>query len=103
VVKAASRRKRRRKPSWLDVGFGAFGLAAEAAQVVALRGLALSRGGPAAAQEANRMVAEKVAAAFDLQAAALSGRLGREPATVTARALQRVRRKVRANRRRLQG
>jgi transcriptional regulator GlxA family with amidase domain len=48
------------------------------------------------------MVSEKVAAGADLHLKALTGELGHSPAGAAARILAHYRRRVRANRRRLQ-
>jgi hypothetical protein len=66
-----------------------------------LRALKIAAGGPAAHQEINRMVSEKVDAALELQARALTGALGLTPQVAAGRTLTHYRRKVRANRRRL--
>ncbi|MBV8912411.1 MAG: hypothetical protein JOZ05_05125 [Acetobacteraceae bacterium] len=73
----------------------------EAQQVIALRLAKLARGGPAARKEAHRMVAEKIAASIRaaqiVSAAAARGRAQ----DGTDAALRLVRRRVRANRKRL--
>jgi hypothetical protein len=66
-----------------------------------LRAMKIARGGAAGRAEAERMVREKVVAAADLQARALTGGLGVMPASASARAIAHYRRKVSANRRRL--
>lgn len=73
----------------------------EAQTVVGLRLMKLAAGGAAAEAEARRMVAEKVEAAAALQALAMTGALGFTAPAATAKALSHVRRRVRANRRRL--
>jgi hypothetical protein len=47
------------------------------------------------------MVSEKVVAAFELQAIALTGGLGLTPLSAASKTLRHYRRKVRANQRRL--
>jgi len=86
---------------WPELGWRAFTLSVEAASVMALRTLRLSAGGAAAAVEAQRMVQEKLEAAWTLQAKAVSGALGGSPARVTAKTIAHYRPKVRANARRL--
>ncbi len=76
-------------------------LAMEAQQVIALRLMALARGGPAAKREAHRMVAEKLdatAAAAGMMAAALARGAPDGGADAVVRML---RRRVRNNRKRL--
>lgn len=76
-------------------------LALEAQQVIALRLMKIAQGGPAAANEAHRMVAEK------LDAAAVAASLATAAATRgggdggTDAVLRMLRRRVRANRKRL--
>ena len=78
-------------------------LALEAQQVIALRLMKLAQGGPAAAKEAHLMVAEKVkaasvAAGLATTAAVRGGKDGGADAV-----LRMLRRRVRANRKRLSG
>jgi hypothetical protein len=91
----------RRLPAHLRLGFDAWALGMEAASVIGLRMLKAAAGGPAADNEARRMVTEKIAAAADLQLMALTGGLGTTPASAAAKTMAHYRRKVRANRRRL--
>jgi hypothetical protein len=86
---------------WLKVGFGLWLLGGEMAMVIVLRGMKLAAGGPAAAAESHRMIAEKIAAGFALQARAWSGRLGSTTPAVIDRSTRYYHRRVRANRRRL--
>ena len=76
--------------TWFDLTM----LAIESQQVIRLRTIKLARGGKRAHKEARLMVVEKVAAALQE-----SGRLfmGARPSSV----VKRVRKKVRANARRL--
>ena len=76
--------------AWFDLMM----LATESQQVICLRTIKLARGGKRAHKEARLMVAEKVAATLQE-----SGRLlmGARPSSV----VKRVRKKVRANARRL--
>lgn len=91
---------RRRNP-WIGLSFDAWRLGVEASQVVALRTMALAAGGPVAEAEARRMVAEKADAAMSLAALGATGALGLTAPRVAQGAMRVVRRKVRANRRRL--
>jgi hypothetical protein len=86
---------------WPGLGLSAWALGWEAATVIGLRTARIAAGGPAGTAESRRMVAEKVAAAWDLQVKAATGALGATPAGATARTLTHYRRVVRANRRRL--
>ncbi|MES2288381.1 MAG: hypothetical protein V4530_01485 [Pseudomonadota bacterium] len=87
--------------NWMTFGLNSWMLGYEAATVVGLRMAKLAMGGPGAAQEAQRMVAEKIAEAQSLNLRAMTGALGQSPAAVANASVQQVRRKVRANRRRL--
>jgi hypothetical protein len=91
---------RARNP-WLRIGFDAWALGLEASSVIGLRTLKIAAGGAAGEAETRRMVSEKVDAAVDLQAKALTGGLGFTGAGVASKTLAHYRRKVRANRRRL--
>lgn len=86
---------------WFDAGMDAWSLGAEASTVMALRTARIATGGSGALVETGLMVAEKVQAGFELQLAAMTGRLGTAPAGATRKAIGLYRRKVRANRRRL--
>jgi hypothetical protein len=59
-------------------------------------------GGPAAEAETRRMVSEKIDAGLTLQALALTGGLGLTTSSTATKTLAHYRRKVRANRRRLE-
>jgi hypothetical protein len=83
---------------WFDAAQCAY----EAQWVIALRMMHLAEGGPRAAAEAQRMVTEKVTALAAAQmAAAAALASGATPAAAAARALTPVKRRVRANRKRL--
>lgn len=69
---------------------------------MALRGAKISTGGDMDGAEARRMVAEKLEAAWALQALAMTGALGLTAPAALDKTLKHYRRKVRANRRRLQ-
>jgi hypothetical protein len=86
---------------WLRVGFDAWALAFEASSVIGLRALKIAAGGPSAEREARRMFSEKFAAGVALQTKALTGGLGLTAPTAAAKTLLHLRRKVRANRKRL--
>ena len=86
---------------WLRIGFDAWLLGLEASFTMGLRALKMMSGGIAAQAEARRMISEKAEAGLDLQAKALTGRLGMTAPSAAAKTLTHYRRKVRANRRRL--
>jgi hypothetical protein len=92
---------RRQTNRWLGIGFDAWRLGFEASAVMGLRALKIAQGGAAGQAEAERMVSEKVDAAMALQVRALTGGLGATPASATARTIAHYRRRVKANRRRL--
>jgi hypothetical protein len=87
---------------WLRTGMDAWALGIEASSVVALRMLKFAGGGAAAEAEARRMVSEKIEAGLALGALAWSGGLGVTAPRAASRTLAHYRRRVRANRRRLQ-
>ena len=91
----------RRNP-WLRIGFGAWSLGLEASSVIALRMLKIASGGKGGEAEARRMVNEKIEAGLSLQTKALTGGLGITPHSAATKTLAHYRRKVRANRRRLE-
>lgn len=77
-------------------------LGLEAQQVIALRMLRLAAGGARGQGEARRMVAEKIAAGAEAQATAVSAIMtGRGDTVVVGKVLRVVKRRVRANKRRL--
>ena len=86
---------------WVDVAFATTALGVESANVVWLRTLNASRGGPKAANEAWRMVSEKIASLAELQARFLAGSMGNTPSATARATVKHYRRKVAANRRRL--
>lgn len=92
-----------RKTSWMSLAIDGWSCGLEAATVVGLRMVRLSAGGAAAADEAERMVREKLEAAAELHRLALTGALGNTPRSASAKTLRHYRAKVRANRRRLGG
>ena len=87
---------------WLQLSLDAWSLGAEASAVIGLRTLKMAAGGAAAETEARLMVSEKVAATMALQAMAMTGQLGLTPQRAAAKTMAHYRRKVSANRRRLQ-
>src|SRR5687767_2263460 len=92
----------RRKPADpFTLGLNAWLLGAEAMGVIAQRGALIALGGAKAELEAERMVAEKAEAAWDLGLAFATGGLGIRPETVARRTLAHYGKRVRANRRRL--
>lgn len=93
----------RRPPTnpWLRLGMDAWTLGIEASTVIGLRTLRIAGGGAAGEAEFLRMITEKVDAGLALQALAMKGALGPSPDRAAAASLAHVRRKVRANRRRL--
>jgi hypothetical protein len=97
-----SGRKRRQSISNpFTLGLDAWLLGAEAMGVIAQRSALIALGGAKAQLEAERMVAEKAAAAWDLGLAFATGGLGARPDTIARRTLEHYAKRVRANRRRL--
>ena len=90
-----------RPGDWFAIGMDAWMLGAEAAMVIGLRSMKLAMGGAQAQREAHRMVAEKVQAGAALGMALATGQLGTDAESVTRGTVSHLRRKVRANRRRL--
>jgi hypothetical protein len=92
-------RKRRHK---LSDAFDLMRLGADAWMVVALRCATFGAGGPRAALEAQRMIAEKSAAALEAQiAAGFALATGATTRAASRKAMSGYRRRVKANRRRL--
>ena len=89
-----ARRKRPGTGLWLDMAGEMAGLAFEAGQVIPLRLMRIAAGGAAGKRESRRMVREKVDAAAH---AGIAFAFGDSPQKI----VRQVRRKVRANRRRL--
>ncbi len=86
---------------WMKIGLDSWMLGMEASTVIGLRMAKLAAGGPNAAAEAQQMVAEKMQAAWELQVAAVTGKLGSTPQDQASKTLRHYRRKVRANAKRL--
>jgi hypothetical protein len=91
---------RSRNP-WLGVSLSAWSLGNEASAVIGLRAMKIALGGPAGDAEIRRMVSEKIDAGLALQTLALTGGLGFTPQDAAAKTINHLRRRVRANRRRL--
>lgn len=87
---------------WLDLSFKAFQLGMESQSVIALRMMRLASGGRRSQTEASRMVSEKAAAAVEAQIQVAAGILtGQKDHVIAGKALKVIRKRVRANRRRL--
>lgn len=91
----------RRKDPWTTLAFDTWSLGLEASSVIGLRMMKLAAGGPAAQAEAELMVSEKVTASMMLPMLAMTGQLGATGPAVASKSVAHLRRKVRANRRRL--
>jgi hypothetical protein len=83
------------------LGLDAWLVGAEAASVMALRGAKLALGGAEAQREAERMIAEKAEAAWEVGLALATGGLGMHPETIARRTVAHYGKRVRANRQRL--
>jgi len=86
--------------AWTRLWFDSALLMTDATAVVSLRMLGMMQGGPKAAKEAERMVAEKMAAGIELAGALASGRV-RSPQAAARAAVRIAGKRVRANRKRL--
>ncbi len=87
---------------WLDLTFKAMAMGMEAQSVIALRLLRLAAGGARGESEARRMVAEKMTALVEAQTAATAALMnGGKHHVAAGKALNAVRKRVRANKRRL--
>jgi len=91
----------KRKDPWTSLAFDSWSLGLEASTVIGLRMMKLAAGGAAAQAEAQLMVGEKVATSFTLPMLAMTGQLGASGPAIAAGSLAHLRKKVRANRRRL--
>jgi hypothetical protein len=91
----------RRRDPWTALAFDSWSLGLEASSVIGLRMMKLAAGGAAAQAEAQLMVGEKVATGLTLPMLAMTGQLGASPPAIASRSLAHLRKKVRANRRRL--
>lgn len=86
---------------WAMAGWDAWALGMESSTVIGLRMAKLAMGGPAASEEAARMLTEKMQSALELQGKLITGQLGTTPLASTRKTLRHYRRKVQANRKRL--
>lgn len=86
---------------WINLGLDAWKLGFEASQVIAMRTGRIAMGCDPQGHETRLMVAEKIAATLELQAAMMTGSLGTTPAGTAHKVLAHYRKKVRANQRRL--
>ena len=86
---------------WLELSLKAVQMGMEAQSVIALRMLRLATGGARMEAEASRMVTDKVPAAEAQAVAAVSALSGRAPHVVASKAPRVVKKRVRANKRRL--
>lgn len=93
--------RKTKSPNWIGIGMDAWALAAESQIVIAQRLTTMAIGGPAAAKEAERMVAEKVAANMSLGFDLMTGKLGASPEAIASNSIAHYSRRVRANGRRL--
>jgi hypothetical protein len=91
----------RRKDPWTTLAFDSWSLGLEASSVIGLRMMKLAAGGAAAQAEAQLMVGEKLATSMTLPMLAMTGQLGASGPAIAAGSLAHLRKKVRANRRRL--
>jgi hypothetical protein len=91
----------KKQPSWLRLSSDIWRAGLEAQQVIGLRLAKLAGGGAAAAAEMNRMVSEKVKAALEAQHTAAKAALTGNAAQIPSRTAALYRRKMRANRQRL--
>lgn len=88
--------------AWFALSSEAALLGLEAQHVIALRLMRLAAGGALAESEAGRMVAEKIVALGEAQAAAaIAAMKGRNSSQVAKKALGVYRKRIRGNRRRL--
>lgn len=88
--------------SWFFLIFKTIQLGFESQNVIALRMMRFATGGAAASTEARRMIADKIAAGVEVQAAAASGiASGHKDTVVAGRILRVLKKRVRANKRRL--
>ncbi len=91
----------RRKDPWAGLAWNAWAMGLEASTVIGLRTMKIAAGGAAAQAEIDLMVGEKMTAAMTLPMLAMTGQLGATGPAVAARSITHLRKKVRANRRRL--
>ena len=87
--------------TWPELALEGWWLGAEMSAVIWMRSLRMMTGGRLASREAERMVSEKLSAAFGLVPAIMAGGIGQSAEEVAGRTLAHYRAPVRANRRRL--
>ncbi|MCC6828605.1 MAG: hypothetical protein IT550_10305 [Novosphingobium sp.] len=87
--------------AWFNISLDMWGLGVDSAAVIAMRMAKLSRGGPAAAEEATRMIVEKAESLAHVQSAALTGAMGHSADAFASNLTRHLSTKVRANKRRL--
>ncbi len=88
-------------PQAFALGWQAWLLCMEVAQVVWMRSCVIALGGAAGEREARRMVEEKLAANYGYGMLIATGRGGNTPTAAARKAMGHYGRRVRANRRRL--
>ncbi|WP_425998376.1 hypothetical protein [Caulobacter sp. DWR1-3-2b1] len=91
----------RRNEPWTGMVWDAWAMSLEASTVIGLRTMKIAEGGAAAHTEIDLMISEKMTAAMTLPMLAMTGQLGINGPAVAARSISHLRKKVRANRRRL--
>ncbi|MES2497420.1 MAG: hypothetical protein V4618_15000 [Pseudomonadota bacterium] len=87
--------------NWMTLAFDSWRLGAEASEVIAMRMTKLAAGDPAAMVEAQRMIAEKMESAAQLQWMAMTGGLGNSPQRAATATIGHYRKAVKKNRTRL--
>ena len=87
--------------NWLSISMDAWALAVDSNMVIAMRLGSMAFGGPAAAKEAERMVAEKVSANMALGLDLMTGKFGMRPEAIMSGSIAHYSKAVVANRRRL--
>lgn len=88
-------------PDWTSLAFDSWRLAWEASTVIGMRLAQFSLPHASNPAEAQRMVAEKIQAAAEIQMKALTGALGATPHAAARKTVAHYRKKVNSNRRRL--
>ena len=93
--------KKTKSANWLSISMDAWALAVESNMVIAMRLGAMAFGGPAAAKELERMVAEQVSANMALGMDLMTGKFGMRPEAIMSGSIAHYSKAVVANRRRL--
>lgn len=93
--------KQFRPQAWFDIGLDVWDLGLDSASVIAMRLAKLSKGGPAAAEEAKRMVLEKAESLAHVHSATLTGAMGHSADVFATNLTRHWSTKVRANKHRL--